>query len=791
MKTNMWRKNLKRWVVLTSAFLICLCAVYGQNQVKLSVTGQILDEKSHEPVPFANVAILGISDSLLITGTASNTEGGFEIASVAGGEYYFTVSAVGYEKVTKPVEVNENLDAGTILLKEMSVNINEVVVAGERMKARKEAGKTTFFINKKMVEISNTGFDILGYIPGIQVDISKNISVDGAQNIIILVDGKERDKNYVSQLNPEKIDKVEVLSSPGSRFDASVSGVINIILKENTDLGFGGHLYAEIPTSESVIYSFPNYRFNYGFKKLNIFTSYNGEISYFDIVESGQRVLGNEIQAPEIISNQYLRQKDWSHRFHYGFDYQIDKNNLFSFYGFFNPFSREFDGTIDYRLKNQNAADTTWTVLKDDSGKNWSTLYSLFFRHNFKKPGSEITFDFSYNRLFSENSTDFSGSVDNDSLSNQNNTVKPNQHSFGFRMDLLTPVSEKLKIESGLKTRIQKLTDRQLPEFQYDDNIFAAYAIAGFNAAGFVVKAGARAEYSVSGLTIENQTTKFILLPQATVNYKITPKQSIELSYTTSVYRPAIYQLNPNSIYTEPFSVYTGNPDLKQELRRNLKLEYSRNFSDSYLSTGLFLKVRKNAVNQYTFINDFGVYQTSPYNLGNIYEYGFQFSGSVKLWKQVVVNPYLKVFNIQSEVNNSVLQEDLTNRQEVAVESGLSAIATFKHKIALSFQFQYNSPRIDIQNRQFSDPLWFVTLEKGFGENWKIGVTGALLFARTFTYTGNEIQPEQFYSFSEGNLQLPALPVWFKIRYQFNKGKKSGQRNRGNDDIIEIPKKGF
>jgi hypothetical protein len=791
MKTNLWRRNLKKRVILTCSLLTCLSVINAQNQVKLSVTGQIQDEKSHEPVPFANVAIFGMPDSLLITGTASNTAGAFEIVSVDGGNYYLSVSAVGYEKVTKTVEIAENLDAGTILLKEISVVINEVVVAGERMKARKEAGKTTYFINKKMVEISNTGFDILGYIPGIQVDISKNISVDGAQNIIILVDGKERDKNYVSQLNPEKIDKVEVISSPGSRYDASVSGVINIILKEKTDLGFGGHLYAEIPTSASVIYAFPGYSFNYGFKKVNVFTSYNGEISYFDIVESGQRVPASEYQAPEIISEQNARQKDWSHRFHYGFDYQFDKNNLLSLYGFFNPFSREFDGSIDYRLKNGNAEDTTLTVLKDDSGKNWSALYSLFFRHNFKKPGSEITFDMSYNRLFSETSTNFSGSASNDTLSNKKNSVKPNQNSINARVDFVAPVSEKIKVETGLKTRIQKLTDRQMPEFQYDDNIFATYGIIGYNSQQFVIKAGTRAEYSVSGLTGENKNTRFILLPQATVNYKTGTKQNIELSYTTSVYRPSIYQLNPSAIFTDPFSVYAGNPDLKQELRRNLKIEYSRNFGDSFVSSGLFLKARNDAVNQYTSINDSELYQTSPYNLGTIYEYGFQVSGSVKLFKQVVVNPFLKVFNIQTEVNSSTFQHELTNRQEIAIESGLSAIATFKHKLALSFQFQYNSPRIYIQNRQFSDPLWFVSMEKGIGENLKIGVTGALLFAGNFTYTGNEIQSNQFYSYSEGNLQLPTLPVWFKIRYQFNKGRKSSQRNRVNEDVIEIPKKGF
>jgi hypothetical protein len=791
MKTNLWRQNLKKQVILTYSLFACLSVINAQNQSKLSVTGQIQDEKSHEPIPFANIVILGMPDSALITGTASNITGGFEIASLAKGGYYISVSAIGYEKVTKPVEVTDNFDAGTILLKEISVNINEVVVAGERLKARKETGKTTYYINKKMTEISNTGMDILGYIPGIQVDISKNISVDGAQNIIILVDGKERDKNYVSQLNPGKIDKVEVISSPGSRYDASVSGVINIILKENTDLGFGGHLYAEIPTSASVIYAFPGYSFNYGFKKLNVFTSYNGQISYFDIIESGRRVPASEYQAPEIISEQNVRQKDWSHRFHYGFDYQINKNNQFGFYGFYNPFSREFDGTLDYVLKCRDIEDTTMTIFKNDSGKNHSAFYSLFFRHNFKKPGSKITFDFSYNRLFSETGTSFTGSESNESLSNQTNSVKPNQNSLNARMDLITPVSEKIKVETGLKTRLQNLTDRQLPDFQYDDNILAGYGIVGFNSQPFVVKTGARAEYSVSGLTGNNKNAGFILLPQATVSYKINPEQNIELSYTTSVYRPSIYELNPNTTFTDPFSVYAGNPDLQQELRKNLKFEYSRNFGDSYFSTGFFLKTRENAVNQSTFINDSGLYQTSPYNLGNIYEYGFHVSGSVKIFKRMVVNPFLKVFNIQTEVNNSAFQNELSNRKEIAIESGLSAIATFKHKIALSFQFQYNSPRIDIQNRTFSDPLWFVSFEKGFGENLKVGVSGALFFTGQLTYTGNEIQSEHLYSYSEGNLQLPALPVWFKVRYQFNKGKKSGQRNRENEDIIEVPKKGF
>ena len=126
------------------------------------------------------------------------------------------------------------------------------------MKAKTDADKTTYFMNKKMYDASNTGVDILNYIPGIQVDIMKNISFEGSQNIVILVDGKERDRNFVSQLNANQIDKVEVINAPGSRYDADVTGVINIILKKDRESGINGHIYAEVPTSKSEIYVFPD-----------------------------------------------------------------------------------------------------------------------------------------------------------------------------------------------------------------------------------------------------------------------------------------------------------------------------------------------------------------------------------------------------------------------------------------------------------------------------------------------------------------------------------------------------
>ena len=91
----------------------------------------------------------------------------------------------------------------------------------------------------------------------------------------------------------------------------------------------------------------------------------------------------------------------------------------------------------------------------------------------------------------------------------------------------------------------------------------------------------------------------------------------------------------------------------------------------------------------------------------------------------------------------------------------------------------------------FSDALYFISLEKTFKQKFKVGITSALPFSKTFTYQGSEIKGADFYSHSEGNIRLSAFPVWLKFTYQFNSGKAFNKINRTKEDIDNMPKKGF
>jgi len=92
------------------------------------VTGRAL-EKGHEPVPFANVIILGTKQ-----GTMTDETGAFVIAGVPVGSYEIKLQAIGYEAVVMKVQVN----AGQTAVVNFDVGATKVVKEIETIEVRAE-----------------------------------------------------------------------------------------------------------------------------------------------------------------------------------------------------------------------------------------------------------------------------------------------------------------------------------------------------------------------------------------------------------------------------------------------------------------------------------------------------------------------------------------------------------------------------------------------------------------------------------------------------------------------------
>lgn len=770
-------------------FMLSLAIQSAIAQTEFRIEGTLQSKTAGEAVPYATVTLHRLPDSAFVSGTITNAAGNFQLSINEPEDCLLEISHLGYKPESVEIIFNEKreINTGIIFLNEKTLEIESLTVIGERLKARSEGNKTTYFMNRKMEDASFTGADVLKHIPGIQADFMQNISMEGSGNFILMVDGIERDIDFLRQLNAGKIDKIEVTNSPGSKYDADVTGVINIILKEK-ETGISGHAYMEVPTSAKTMYLFPTYSLNYGREKFNFYTSYNGGISNFEIVNAESLDIRENGGNTTVTVREDVRQKNWSHKFHFGMDFAPGKKNQFNLYGFLNPYSWEQDGQATMDVSQENEPDKDWAATKNDDDRNLQSFGSLYFRHIFHDK-QEIKVDLSYYNLQADNSVVFQADSSFSIFPRQiENTSRPSENRAILRVDHSLPLSEIWKINTGIKATHYNLKDKENTNFRFSENIWSAYGELLFSRSKIDANLGLRVEKSGSKLENEFQNEALALLPHFKLNWKINPGNQLKLIYRKSLNRPGLYELNPTENRSHPLKVTMGNPDLDQEISNYLAAEFTSAFRGNFISASLFGQQFGNFIQPFSFINNQGVIETKTQNQGNVFQYGIQVKGSLKLHKMVTANPYLKVFNIHGKADGSLAEADSEN---IALETGLSALISFKNNWSASVQAQYNQGLKYFQNETYHDALYFVSIEKSINDKLKIGMTSAVPFKKSVTYHANDISGQNFRSHWEGNIQTNGFPLWLKLAYQFNSGKKVNIIQREKEQIKAIPKKGF
>jgi len=180
-----YQKTVRAKFLLLAIVIVHVTGIYAQE--KQSITGKLVEQKTNQTVPYATVALIRVSDSTMINGTVSDEKGVFNISPVICGNYRLRVSTIGYKPAIKSIVVNNGVtDAGIIYLQDTATLLQELMIVSDRVKAKSESDRTTFFMTKKILDATSTGMDVLKLLPGIQVDLMQNISVDGSRNIQIL-----------------------------------------------------------------------------------------------------------------------------------------------------------------------------------------------------------------------------------------------------------------------------------------------------------------------------------------------------------------------------------------------------------------------------------------------------------------------------------------------------------------------------------------------------------------------------------------------------------------------------
>jgi len=582
--------------------------VFGQAMDGI-VSGTLIDTATKQPIEFAGISIRATGTDAIIKSALTDSSGKFIFDHVSSGKYDLECSYLGYKKKTIAITLSKDkpwLQLSNIMLVSSAKRLAETVILAEKPVIKFEAGKMTFDVAKSVTDGGETIMESLQKIPGVSVSQDGEVTVKGKTGIRYLVDGRPSplaDANpeaFMKSISAKNIEKIEVITSPSAKYDASGGGaVINIILKKGKLEGLNGSISAGVGT----VFDKGNTSANINYKKgkVNIFANayYRNETTSF--VGSEQRTVdvGNIISQFNSSSSGSYHNESGGGRA--GFDYYTDKYHTitYSFSGNYNTGTNASSGT-------QTIDDPTDPALSLRRFQNSSGYNSLNFSNNlsYRQTWDSADHQWTIDLIHSINKDDRTGlntSLAFDSLNNQIDSLnfykRTNNGGFNqnfiFKTDYSVPLHRLgAKIETGFKEELnlhnnynnvyssmespQLLDTLQSNKLNYTQNVIAAYVIYSGSIKKFSYTGGLRWENTIIQSQLSHVDQNYTnLFPSGSIGWRFNDKHNISLSYSRRIDRPSFWMLNSTISYSSPYSVWQGNPELQPSFTNNVELGYN------------------------------------------------------------------------------------------------------------------------------------------------------------------------------------------------------------------------
>jgi len=694
-------------VSITLMFVLSTIILFGQRgqgrpgggeRPSLTFIGQITDASSGTPLEFATVSLLKLRDSTLVTGGLTDEGGKFSIQAPAG-RYYALAEYIGFE----PMSININMDREAIRAAGGKVDLGTITMSSdaemlEEVEVRAEISETQFSLDKKVFnvgkDLANRGGsaeDILDNVPSVAVDIEGNVSLRGSEGVRILVDGKPSGLagsgggSALKSLPANLIDQVEVITNPSSRYEAEgSSGIINIILKKDKRGGFNGALDGSIGIPEQYgVGANLNYRkgplnwfLNYGIRKR---TGPGGGNSY------QERYFDD---MPTTISDQSrdINRSGINNSIRFGADYYFnDKEFLTAAFslrkGDDDNIStvtyKDYEGTITNLVSNSTRTDNE---LEKDSRSN----YNLSYRKEYTNRNHRLDISFQFRDDTEEESSLFLEEINNvnapNEILNQRSANKEGQENAVFQVDFKKPLKGKdhkfeIGMRSGLRTirnnyKVENRIDNQWSEipdltnnFNYNEDIHAAYTQYGNRYGDFSMQLGVRGEYAdISTKLIqtneENERSKFRVFPSIFLNYELSEGNALQLSYSSRIRRPRFWDLNPFFTFSDNRNFFSGNPDLLPELSDSYEFGYLRIWDKATINAAIFYRYTTDKISRLQTVNPDGTTLRQPENLATEKNLGLDINFSYNGIKGLRISGNANFFN--NEVDGTSIAPNLS-----------------------------------------------------------------------------------------------------------------------------------
>jgi ferric enterobactin receptor len=811
-----------RTVLSLLFFLVLSVNIYAQTAGKGKISGKVTDAVTRQPVDYATISVFKQGAASPFNGISTDAKGTFSIDNIPAGDYKVTVDFLGYKRTTiDHVVVTDggNTPAlANILLAPVQNQLTGVTITAKAPIIENRIDKMVYNAANDLTAQGGVALDVLKKVPQVSVDIDGNVELQGNANVRFLINGKPSSifgaslADALQAIPASQIKSIEVITSPGAKYDAAgTGGIINIILKDSKVQGINGSVNLAAGTRlENGSFNLNARKNNFG---VNAFFSGNAQLKTTGL-SSNNRTSSNATEGTltNLTQSGDNTQRRSGYQSGLSFNWSISpKDELTASVGF-NHFGNHNNGFSNQEeLKTTTAGAPIYDLLSNRTSDSRfhvnATDLSLAYKKQFKTEGQEL--DVLYSTSYGKNTFSYFNVQDYltggypSSGSRSNNPG--NDRETNISIDYTQPFSKTFTMEAGAKAVIENLknvvnTDTLLNDGSYINNAGQSY---GFNYkrkvyAGYLsvstalfnnfleAKAGVRDEYTNTtadfpGVVIPGYNT---VAPSLTLSHKLSPTSSVKASYNYRIERPDYGDLNPFFNISDPHNISTGNPNLKPELSHGVELGYNRSFdSGANISVGGFYRHNIDDIQQYTTRYDSlningreypNVLLNQRSNIGTQTTIGGNLFASVPLTKKL--NLRTNMF-FASRTNTNPGISKVTG---LAYRINLNASYQFGNDLTAEAFANYNSSQ---KNLQGTRPYFFfynLAIRKQFmNKKASLGLQAANPFTHYVTQRATTFGT----GFNQVSIrQVPLQSFGITLSYKFGKLEFSKEKEKDRED---------
>ncbi|HEX9309285.1 MAG TPA: TonB-dependent receptor [Gemmatimonadaceae bacterium] len=725
------------------------------------VRGAIVAADSSGPVARPVIALRTKSDSKLVTGAQGAEDGTFRIQGLRPGTYYLRVSGIGFTPLNTPeftiAPAAPAADVGTIKLARISVTLQSVQVTGERPSVVIEPDRNTYRA-KDIAPAASNASDVLQATPSVEVDADGKVSLRGNENVAIQINGRPTPISgtqlaaYLKQIPANIVERIEVVPNPSAKYDPEgMAGIINIVLKANTDLGLSGGLNTGFANPGRF-----NTGTNLGFQRgqLTLFGTYGFNSDDRSIVGINDRLRYDPAGSPLDYTNQDIdgRNQNAGHNFTGNIDYKLTPKDVVS-----NSLSLNRRHSNDANLGGYTELDAyqafvdRYVIDRNNKAHGFVFDNSLSWKHTIEPRKHELSSEVRFNRARDEDNTllwrepqNPDGSSSGPPIQGETDGTSALTRQLTAQVDYTRPLAEKTKLESGLKE-----TDRWLDRdflvykdalgdgnwirsnlsntFQFDDHVHAGYGVLSQGVGKFDLQAGLRAEWASRTFDLANAQSYpynyHSLFPSGVIMYKPSDQTQLKASYSRRIRRPGTQELNPFPVFFDQQNVFIGNPRLNPEYTDAFELGLSKSGQLGSVQLSPFYRRTKNVIrvdiNTADTVDNREVTSVSFQNLAKSNSWGTDLNGSLRLGPKFNGFGGLNIFKMVTDGGS----QSALSSNAVTWSYRLNATTQVNPTVILQANYFYRAP-VKIEKGRFSAmQMTNITLRKKLdGDNMSIAV---------------------------------------------------------------------